>query len=277
MVLNGFIWPYLAYQIAIRSNSSYRAEIRNLLLDCLFAGAWVVVMKFSLLPSLLLLSMVAMNSVAAKGVRFLLQGLLANLIGASIAIACIGLELTRETPLEVIWACLPMLVTYPLVVGWTSYGLAEQLARQRKALSVVSSFDDHMLIPHDYWLFLLGRLFHRCRCGSAYATLVCIRLDDFSSLQNKHGEFVMEALDTRLGHLIRTSVRTTDLISKKCPGEFVVLMPQSKAQGAAARIKLIEDTFSQSCGEGAGLPEVCIYLGVAEFAQGSVAKANGLK
>ena len=41
MLVNGFLWPGLARFIAVRAAEPYRAELRNLLLDSLFAGGWV--------------------------------------------------------------------------------------------------------------------------------------------------------------------------------------------------------------------------------------------
>lgn len=265
MLLNGFVWPLLAYQVAVRASSAYRAELFNLRLDCLFAGCWVVVMQFSLLPSVLLISMVTMNSVAAKGLGFMLQGLLLNLLGGLLVGAALGFEIETQMPGRVIWACIPALMLYPLIVGLACYRLAQQLFAQQKALSIVSSSDGSSLIDLDRWLYDLAQVFHRCRCGTAQASLAYIRIDDFDVLRQRHGNLVAKALSIRLGHLIQHRVRGTDLLSRQVSGEFWVLFPQARRFAAQALIERIEEGFRQLSSEVDTVPDVRIRLGLVEF------------
>lgn len=267
MVLNGFIWPYLAYRIAIASPKPYQAELRNLQLDCAFAGGWVVAMQFSALPSMLMLSMVSMNCVTAKGIPLLSRGLAAAAAGILVTGVCVGFEVTWETPAQVIWACLPMLVIYPFVVGWASYSLAKQLLRQQKALSIVAGFDERMLTTHDRWLYQLAQVFLRCRCGSGQATVAHIRIDDFRCLKDLHGGLVMDALSVRLGHLIIAGLRSTDIVCMRRPGEFLVLLLQARTLGAQALTNRIEEAFAHCFASGKGGPEARICVGLAEFNQ----------
>ena len=273
MLLNAFIWPCLAYQLAVRARVPYRTELRNLLLDCVFAGGWVAAMQFSVLPSLLLLSMVAMNSVSAKGIRFMLYGLAANLLGMALAGAALGFEVALETPPAVVWACLPMLVIYPFVVGWTSYSLTQRLVRQQRALSIVSGFDERMLTSHNRWMYQLARVFLRCRCGSGQATVAHIRIDEFPLLRERHGALVADALSVRLGHLIKAGIRSTDLLCMKRRGEFLVLLLQARRLGAQSLTDRIEDGFAHCFAGGTGLPEARIRVGLAEFSN-SLASEN---
>src|SRR4249920_3120156 len=49
LAANGFLWPHVAHQIARRSRDPYRTELRNLMADSAFGGAWVPLMDFNLL------------------------------------------------------------------------------------------------------------------------------------------------------------------------------------------------------------------------------------
>ena len=268
MLFNGFIWPLIAYQLAIRSASVYRAELRNLHLDCVLAGFWVVAMQFSVLPSLLLISMAAMNCVVAKGNLFMLQGLLANALGVLGGGAVFGFSLTTETPSCVVWACMPMLVVYPIVVGSASYRLAQQLFSQQKALTIVSSLDEGAVMSHSDWLYELAQAFHRCRCSTAQATLACICIESFHSLHAQYGEVVMNALSIRLGRLIQDGVRSSDFVSRKRPGEFWVLFLHSQTMTARGLTQRIEERFDNFCGGPEGVPESRILVAVVEFSHG---------
>jgi diguanylate cyclase len=268
MILNAFIWPHLAFQLALRSPEPYRAEVRNLHLDCLFAGGWIVAMHFSVLPTVLMLSMAAMNSVTTKGLPLLVRGLLANAVGVAITGAVIGFHINLNTAPQIIWACLPMLVLYPFTVGWSSYELAVQLLRQRKALAIVTGFDERMFTSVDRWLYRLAQVFLRCRCGSSHATVAVIRIDAFQSLRSQHGALVMDALSARLGQLIKGEIRTTDVVCTPQSGEFLVLLLQSGAGAARSLTERVEAFFKESVDDTEGLPAGRVCVGLVEFSYG---------
>ncbi len=268
MILNAFIWPHLAFQLVLRSPEPYRAEVRNLQLDCLFAGGWIVVMQFSVLPTVLMLSMAAMNSVTTKGLRLLVQGLVANALGAALTGAIMGFQINLNTAPQVIWACLPMLVLYPFTVGWSSYELAVQLLRQRKALAIVTGFDERMFVSVDRWLYRLAQVFLRCRCGSSHATVAVIRIDEFQALRSQHGALVMDALSARLGQLIKGEIRSNDVVCTPQAGEFLVLLLQSGAGGARSLTDRVEAFFNERVDEADELPTGRVCVGLVEFSYG---------
>src|SRR5437868_2903027 len=69
LIFNGFLWPYVAYWLAMRSADPYRAELRNLIVDSLLGGFWVPLMAFNLLPSAIIIIMLSMDNIAAGGLR----------------------------------------------------------------------------------------------------------------------------------------------------------------------------------------------------------------
>src|SRR5690606_3854251 len=62
--LNGFAWPLLAHWLTRRAPEPAQAAHRWLVFDSAFAGAWIAVMGFNLVPSAVLLAMVTMDKVA---------------------------------------------------------------------------------------------------------------------------------------------------------------------------------------------------------------------
>lgn len=99
LLINGFVWPHLAYQLATRSKLPYDAEQRNLVWDALFSGFWVATLQFAPLTSVTLLSMVSMNNVAAGGKRLLLRGALAQAFGVGVAGLLFGLHFNPSVSL----------------------------------------------------------------------------------------------------------------------------------------------------------------------------------
>ena len=127
LVFNGFLWPHLAYQLARRSATPYQAERRNLLIDSVFGGFWAAAMQFNVLPSVTILAMMAMNNIAAGGGRFFARGCVAMLLGAGLAMLLFGPALAPDTSMPQLYACLPMLILYPLALGSVSYRLSLSL------------------------------------------------------------------------------------------------------------------------------------------------------
>jgi len=60
----GFLWPHLAKFLSLRSSHPAQSEFRHLTLDSAFGGAWVALMQFNLLPSVLLVTMLSVDKIA---------------------------------------------------------------------------------------------------------------------------------------------------------------------------------------------------------------------
>lgn len=121
MLINAFVWPHMAYLWSRRASNSLRSERRNLLFDSFCGGFWVGAMHFNPLPSVTTLSMMTMNNVAIGGPRFMLAGWVAQALGVGASLLVFApafIAVTTETQL---YACLPILMVYPLALGWICY------------------------------------------------------------------------------------------------------------------------------------------------------------
>lgn len=132
LLLNGFAWPPLAFWLSSRSATPREAEHRNLLCDCSFAAAWVPVLSFNPLPTAVLLSMTALDSLAVGGTPLLLRGLVAQALGVAVSSLAWGLQFDPATPLATVLACLPMITLYPLTLAWTMYRLSLRLSDKKR-------------------------------------------------------------------------------------------------------------------------------------------------
>lgn len=123
LVFQGFIWPHLAYLMARRVAVPYEVERRSLLVESALGGVWVAAMQFYLLPTILLISMLCLNSIAVGGPSLL------RLSMASLGTAVLAFTVVLKsgfapetTPMQV-YACIPMLTMYLLAVGGAAYHL----------------------------------------------------------------------------------------------------------------------------------------------------------
>ncbi len=132
---SAIVWPHVALWIASRSRNPFRAELRNLMADSALGGAWIALMQFNLLPSVVILIMLSMDKMAVGGTWFLARCTALLVAACAAASALIGFEVRTYTSMVQIIGSLPLLVLYPLVVGLTAYRLARRLREQNQLLS----------------------------------------------------------------------------------------------------------------------------------------------
>ena len=109
MVLSCLVWPHVAYLIVRRSRDPFRAELRNILVDSVFAGSWVPMMHFNLLPSAILPTVVTADKINS-GIRGLrLRSVPGTLIALLVAGLLTGFALQPQTTTLVMVASLPIM------------------------------------------------------------------------------------------------------------------------------------------------------------------------
>ncbi|GAB7199237.1 hypothetical protein OS21_20280 [Dickeya oryzae] len=74
LFFNGFLWPHLALWLASRADDPMRFEQVNLRFDAFMGGIWIGMMGLNSLPSVLIISMMGMNNIAAGGLRLFCSG-----------------------------------------------------------------------------------------------------------------------------------------------------------------------------------------------------------
>jgi diguanylate cyclase len=233
LVFNGFIWPHVAYQLARLSRQPYQAERRNLIYDSLGGGFWAGAMGLSPLPTVTVLSMMAMNNIAAGGQRLFIYGSLAQAVGALVAILIFSPAFNPgSTPLQ-IYACLPMLVIYPLAVGLVSYQVAVKLSAHKHILSKLSRTDSFTgLLNHGSWKDLLHIEFGNCQTLERNTTIALIDIDHFKNINDSYGHIVGDTVLKLMSDALVRKLRDSDLIGRYGGDEFCVILPNTSRHQA---------------------------------------------
>ena len=247
LALNGFAWPHLAYRIARGGRDPYRAELHNLMFDSACGGAWVAAIGFNLVPSAVLISMLAMDKAAVGGVRFLARCLNAQIATGALVALTDGFWLHLDSGFVAIVASLPLLFAYPATVGYTAYRLARRVRQQNDVLATLSTIDGlTRLMNRTHWEQAVATEFQRCRRIGHSSAVLMLDIDHFKAVNDAHGHQVGDAALRAMATILRDSLRLHDIAGRYGGEEFGVVLPGIEASGAAAIAERIRKKIESS-------------------------------
>lgn len=225
------VWPHLAYWRARRSPSPFRTELGNLVLDSAIAGSWVVLMHFTVLPSVLVITVATADKINS-GVRDLwrrsLPGmLLAMVIGGLLT----GFAFRPETSMPVVLACLPLMLIHTIGVSMASYRLVRRVQRQNRRLDELSRIDALTgLDNRGAWQHQAEDLLARSRTAGRAATLMMVDVDAFKDINDRHGHMLGDDVLREIAAILRKGTRADALIGRFGGDEFAIALPQGLAE-----------------------------------------------
>ncbi|MCY1282233.1 putative diguanylate cyclase DgcC [compost metagenome] len=264
-----YAWPLAAYWIACRSATPYAVEQRHVLVDSLMGGFWIATLQFNVLPTVMFLSMLAMNNTAAGGARFVGLGFVLQLAGMLLSGLLLGFGFSPETTQQHVYACIPMLVVHPLTIGLVLYQLAIQLGRHKKALRELSRTDSlTRLFNRGYWKDCLQLEFDECRLHRQMASLALIDVDHFKATNDLHGHVAGDSVLRTVGERIRQCLRAEDLAGRYGGDEFCICLPQTGPELAREILERLRDEVAGLRFAEAPELRVSLSIGVAGYASG---------
>lgn len=261
-------WPHLALLHALRSQDPYRAETRNLMVDSLLGGVWVVLMQYSLLPSVVLASMLSMDTTCVGGWRLFLRGLVAMLVGGGATALLVGAPVNHEVSMFVLTATLPVLIGYPLLMGLVTHDQARRLARQRREFERLSRTDSLSgLYNRLLWDESVAAAFAQLQRHGGEAALLLLDIDRFKDYNDTWGHVAGDDAIRHVARVLRGECRREDRIARYGGEEFGVLLPGIGREKALAAAERLRARIGRADSDFAGLT---VSVGVAPFDPGLV-------
>ena len=247
MLLNGLVWPHVAYAIASRAEHAKWAEQRNFLVDATMTGVWVALMRFNLLPSAMLVAMLAMNHVSSGGWLLLRRSLI------TLALACLLVWAALDFPLQPvsntlnIIACLPLLTINPVWLSKVNYTLDQRVREQNRLLDRLNRTDALTELPNrTHWLEDAGKAWQQFQRSQRPAALLLLDIDNFKQINDRYGHAAGDALLRQLAAVLREDLREMDTPGRLGGDEFGVVLSGTDGAQALAVAERIRGHIEQA-------------------------------
>ncbi|WP_459176207.1 diguanylate cyclase [Ewingella americana] len=277
LFLNGFIWPHVAYLLAIRASNPFKAEIRNLQIDVIFGGAWLAMMGFNALPSVVIISMMGMNNIAAGGKTLFFKCIVAQATVALSVFLLADIPFEPETRPFQLYLCLPMILIYPIFLGNVTFRTSRKLSEHKEAIMQISVRDGLTgLYNRRHWESLLDNEIESHRRYHYKTTLVLIDIDHFKDINDNYGHNVGDQAIILLAQELQQTMRTADIIGRYGGDEFAAILPHSTAEQAQKAMERLQSRLDNSLFP--HYPELRVHIsaGIAECREDQESAAQWL-
>ena len=233
VVLPALVWPHVAYLLARRSADPYRAEIRNLMIDSALTAAWVPLMHFNLLPSVLLVTLTMVDKITTGIKGLWLRSLPGMLVAGLASAVATGFVFAPTTTMPVILACLPVLVLHTLSVSMVSYKLIRKVSHQNQQLDELRRVDAMTgLYGRSHWQQEAEAALLRHTSTGEKACLLMLDIDHFKRSNDQLGHTGGDEVIRAMAHIVRGCVRTTDCAGRYGGDEFAIILNGMDADAA---------------------------------------------
>lgn len=231
---NALLWPHLAYQLARNSPDPAAAEHRNLMVDSALGGAWIAAMQLNLLTSVVLLTMLSIDKVAAGGWHLLARSWLGMAAAFLVTWALLGFPFRPDVSNWNVLASIPFLVSYPLALSLVTWRLGQQVVRQNRELQAFTRIDGLTGLPNRlHWEQVAGLELRRHRRTGRPAALMMIDIDHFKPINDRYGHLVGDEVLKGFAVDLRDCLRDLDTAGRYGGDEFGVVLPDTGPEGAA--------------------------------------------
>lgn len=264
LVFTGLGWPWLAWRISRHSVAPVTAEFRNLVIDAGVAGFWIAIMRFDLLPSALLVSVMAMDRTVAGGWPLARRSMAVMAAVCLVTAALNGFAFEPRTEFTTILWCMPFLVLYLTAIGVSARMFADKVRAQKRVLEKVVRIDAETgLATRQQWLGLVAEQLRRFHRYGAASSLLMIDIDGFKGVNDSQGHVAGDQVIRQVSARLLEGLRSADTAGRYGGDEFGVLLPGTDGKAALEVAERLRQRVAAQVA--ASAVPVTVSIGVAEI------------
>jgi diguanylate cyclase len=235
--------------------------------DSACGGAWIAAMHFNLLPSVMLAVMLSMDKVSVGGTRLLARTASAMILAGAAASWATGFAVQPASSMLNVVACLPLLVSYPMIVGFVTYRLSRRVREQNLKLAELSRTDPLTGLPNrKHWEEAVERELRRHQRNGGPACLLMLDVDNFKQVNDRYGHPAGDEVLRGVAAVLRDCVRGQDTVGRYGGEEFGVVLPETRIEGAMVIAERIRSRIARAPLEQRDGIRCTISIGVAAAA-----------
>lgn len=264
-VANALLWPWAARRLASQHPEPLAVERRNLGIDALFAGIWVALLQFSLVPSAALASTLLASLAAVGGGGLAWRGL-GLFLGAALLLSALnGFAFEPGSSLPATVASLPLLLGFPLLLAGHLGRMDRRLADQDQRLSALERQDPLTgLANRRALLEAAEHEFRRFRRSGHRASFMVVDIDRFRELGGPPGETAGEAALHQVAAILKRSLRDTDTCGRLEGGCFGVVLTDASGGGVGELAERLRHAIATAAAGGGAGPHPTVSIGYAQ-------------
>lgn len=220
-----FFWSHIAYLLAKSSPTPFVVEKRSVFFDSCAVGFFAGVIGFDPIPSVAIVSMVTMNAMAMGGPRLALLGVILSLSGAIFAYFTFhsGFEsLSLQTTLI---TCIPLLVLYPMSLGYVCYRTAHSLQYQKKQLRIISRTDYLTgLLNRSAVNEVIANVIAHSHKELQNSVIALVDVDYFKQVNDSEGHGAGDNVLKSIASIMLSCTRAQDTLGRLGGDEFCIVL-----------------------------------------------------
>ena len=246
LAVSALVWPHIAYLHSKRQRDPFQAEYLNCLMDALIVGCWVVLMQWSLLPSICIMA-ISMSDRSYLGLKQRWGHFVAALLaGMAIMAALVQPAPQWLAPLGVQISLLPLVILHTAYTSRSTRRMLKALARQNLQLKLLGRIDPLTTVySRDYWWKKARTALQQYRTSQEQTSLLVIDIDHFKTVNDVYGHIVGDEVLKQIGLSIRSCLRSHDIAGRYGGDEFTVLCKHANAKEAYSVALRICDKLAQ--------------------------------
>jgi diguanylate cyclase len=269
LAIDGFLWPHLARQFALHSADAERAEINNLLLDSAMGGVWIALMRFNLIPSALLLVMLASDKISVGGWGLLARAFTVQVAACVVAAAANGFAFQPESSTPELLFSLPFLAGYPLAISTAMFALARKANRHNRLLARQTRVDASTgILNRPSWEAAVESELRRFKRGGAAPALLMIDIDRFKEINDQYGHLAGDEVIRKTAAVIQSTIRDVDVSGRYGGDEFGLLLTHTGTHAALVAAERIRQRVAETRFERAPDVRATLSIGIAQASRG---------